>query len=304
MTFQLYMTLQITSGSLGIPSYITLIETVWPIVVVWLTWLMTRLDMIVLVCSCCFWCACRAAVLLSDGCPLGVSQLHLHMERCTESSMVIGFAWCCIHMFILTCTLACLTCSSIHENACFSIRSSANTSSRVCPFAHPRTHLRMVIHSQTNLFVCIVCSFVSKHVLLHVLSLFIPSVITSCLFLYMYLQSLMTRWHQIHKPPSLPWCMMIFRCRWLGERKRLQKIHEANFELGCGFLALLMKTAQKSLRDGDVHLQWLSAGYDSARGQIHANFGRSTVSYRRTWHVGSAQFLEWTGSRILAAKTV
>ena len=29
--------------------------------------------------------------LLGDGCPHGVSHLHLHMTRCIESSMFVGF---------------------------------------------------------------------------------------------------------------------------------------------------------------------------------------------------------------------
>lgn len=56
----------------------------------WMTWFMTWLDMTVLVHSCHYWCACQDAVLLGEGCPHGVSQLHLHMEKCKKSSIVIG----------------------------------------------------------------------------------------------------------------------------------------------------------------------------------------------------------------------
>ena len=38
--------------------------TVWPTIEVWTTWLTTRLDMTILVHSCCCWCACLTTVLL------------------------------------------------------------------------------------------------------------------------------------------------------------------------------------------------------------------------------------------------
>lgn len=81
----------------------------------WMTWLMTRLDMTILVHLCCFWCACQAVVLLGDGCPHDVSQIHLHLARCVEYSMAIRFARCCIFTLLLACMLACLTSSSIRK---------------------------------------------------------------------------------------------------------------------------------------------------------------------------------------------
>ena len=53
----------------------------------------------------------------------------------------------------------------------------------------PRMHCRSSVHEQIPLCV---------------LYLFISFVFVSCLFVYLCLQSLMTRQHQIHKPPSIP----------------------------------------------------------------------------------------------------
>jgi len=91
------------------------------IVEMWMTWPMTRLDMTVLVHSCSYWCACHVVVFLGDGCPHGVSQFHVHMEKYVESSMVVKFTWCFLCTFLLTCMLAWLTSSTIHESACSSV---------------------------------------------------------------------------------------------------------------------------------------------------------------------------------------
>jgi len=147
-----------TCGSLGLPHYITLIYIVWPTIVMWLTRLMTWLDTTVLIFSCSWWCSCQAAVLLRDGCALGVSQLHLHLVRCVDSLIFLGFPWCCmctslaylyfgmLHMFVCSwkITLACI----------------------ICSWKIPLT--------------CIIHSSIREHISLHVLSLFISSVVASC----------------------------------------------------------------------------------------------------------------------------
>lgn len=187
------------------------LTTIWLTVVMW----PTQIAMTMLVCSCRCWCACQVAVLLSDGCPLGVSHLHLHMESNAESSMFIGFAWCCMCMllhFLYFSMLDMFVCWQKHILTCSLVHSFKKK------FLH-------VVRSfvDEHIFTCIVCSSIHEHILLHVLSLFIPFVAASCLFMYLYLQLLMKIKHHIHKPPSLPWCMVIdFGCRWSGERTRLR----------------------------------------------------------------------------------
>lgn len=112
--------------------------------------------------------------------------------------------------------LACLKSSSICEN-CMFILPFKNTYSHVFSFVHLQTHLFMIFHLQARPFACIIYSSIGEHGLLDVLPLFIPSVVTPCLFVYLYPQSLMTRRHQIHKPPCLPWCMIISNA---GDRER------------------------------------------------------------------------------------
>jgi len=147
-------------GSLGLPRYITLITTVWLIEVMWPTWLMTWLDKIVLVCSCWWWCPCRVVVLLSDGCALGVSYLHLDMKRSVESLMVLVFSWCCMCTSFLSILLW--------------------NSSHVRLFAK-KNLLRCIIHSWKNILACIIHSSFCEQISLHVLCLFIPFIIASCL---------------------------------------------------------------------------------------------------------------------------
>ena len=68
--------------------------------------------------------------------------------------------------------------------------------------------LHMFAHLRTSLLACDPCS--SRSLSHHVTSM------------YLYLQWIMTRRHQIQKSPSLPWCIFFtFGCRWLGERTRL-----------------------------------------------------------------------------------
>ena len=123
------------------------------------TWLITRLDMIVLVHSCCCWCAFRVAVLLGDGCPHGVLQLHLHMARCIESLMVIGITWCCIRMLLLSCMLLCLTGSSVHKNCMFVHPSIREHILHVRSSFHPWTYL-LDDHLFTSTFLCMNCLFI------------------------------------------------------------------------------------------------------------------------------------------------
>lgn len=111
--------------------------------------------------------------------------------------------------------------------------------SSVCP----QKHLHMIIHSWAHLFGCIVCSFVGELVPQYVLLSFIPFFITPCFFVYLFLRSLMTRWHQIQKPPSLPWYVIISDA---GDRERQQSC-----KVGCRLWELLMKNAQESLGDED-----------------------------------------------------
>lgn len=197
MTFQLYMTLRTTSGSHGLPRYITLIDSMANSRYVDdVTHDMTRHDsvgtfMLLLVrmssCSVAGWWISSWCVTASPphGKVHGVFNGH-------------WFAWCCIHTLLLSCMLVSLSGLSIREHIF-----------HVCLFVHPRTHLCMIIHSRENLFACIVYSSIGEPVFLHVLPLFISSVITPCLFMDLCLQSLITRWHQIHKPPILPWWKII-----------------------------------------------------------------------------------------------
>lgn len=75
-----------------------LLKQVWSIVVMWLRQVMTQLDMILLTCIGWIWWQCRATMLLSDGCAINLSCLHLHMEKCSGSWMVLVFAWWCTGM--------------------------------------------------------------------------------------------------------------------------------------------------------------------------------------------------------------
>jgi len=123
--------------------------------------------------------------------------------------MVVKFAWCCIPTLLLSCMLACLTGSSIRKKCMF-------VYSSVCK----------------KIFAC---SSICKHVLLRLIPLFIPYIVTPCLLLYLYHQSLMKRWHQIHKPPSLPWCMIISDA---SDRERRQGYENARSKFWAGMRAL------------------------------------------------------------------
>lgn len=110
----------------------------------------------------------QVAMLLGDVCPHGVSQLNLRMARCAESSMVVGFTWCCIRTSLLACTLACLTCSSICKKCMFIhlfvrehifsrlfVCPSMNTSSHGHPFLNTSLYMNhFFVCSQTCPFAC------------------------------------------------------------------------------------------------------------------------------------------------------
>jgi len=131
--------------------------------------------------------------------------------------------------------------------------------SSVHPFAKTYFHVHPFVKS---------CSYmlVHEHISLYALSLFIPYIVTSCLFMYLSLQSLMTRRHQVHKPPSLPWCMVIpFRMQVSGRRDKTTKLCKVSFKLRCEHRELMVKIAQRPLRDWEgqsrsamiVHGIWL-----------------------------------------------
>jgi len=131
----------------------------------------------------------------------------------------------CAHCSFV-CTSACLTCFSIRKNM--------------------SSHVLSLVHSWNFLLTCfIIHSFMNLS-----LHIFIPFVITSCLFMYLYLQSLMMRHHQIHKPPSLTWWMIIrFYMHMIGREDKAVKLCEMSFELGCELHEWLVKIAQRLLSD-------------------------------------------------------
>lgn len=100
-------------------------------------------------------------------------------------------------------------------------------------------------------------SSIREHIYLHALAfclllnlsfcMFSPSFIllfiAPCFFVYLFLEPLMTRRYKIQKPPNLPWYMITsYESDW--ERKQ-------GCEVGWRLWALLMKSAQASLGDGD-----------------------------------------------------
>ena len=114
-----------------------------------------------------------------------------------------------------------------------------NSHPSICKHIFAWSSIRKHISSACN-----ICSFVGEPVLLHVLPSFIPFVTAPCLFVNLYLQSLMTRWHQIHKPPSLPWCIIVgFWMQMTGRKDKAMKLRKEGFQLGCELWALLVKIA-------------------------------------------------------------
>lgn len=92
-------------------------------------------------------------------------------------------------------------------------------------------------------FTCFIHLFIGEPVHLHVLPSFITFIVLTCLFVYLCMQSLIMRWHQIQNLLVYhdTWS---FGCRW--PRKAAG--------MWCEMMAsgkLLMKIAQESLRDGD-----------------------------------------------------
>lgn len=161
------------------------------------------------------------------------SPLHGKVRRVFNDHW---FNLCCTHTMLLVCMLVSLIGSSIHERCMFICPFFCEHILHVCSCVHPRTHLCMIIHLQARLFPCIVYSPVGEPILLHLLPLFIPCVDVPCLFVYLCLQSLMTRWHQNHKPPSITWCTIISDAtdqeRWEGRNG------------GWRLRVMLMKTVQ------------------------------------------------------------
>ena len=136
--------------------------TVWPTIEMWMTWLITWLDMIVMIHSYYYWCAYRAIVLFGDGCPHVMSQHHLRMEKCVESCW---FTWCFFFTFLLACMLDSLKGSSISEECMFVYPSVYEHIFLVFSCIRLWTHICMIIYSRPHLFACIFCSL-SHHVCL------------------------------------------------------------------------------------------------------------------------------------------
>lgn len=179
------MNLQITSGSLGLPCYIILIYNSMAHssdvddMTHYTTWHESAsMLMLLLVCM----SSCSAAEWwMSYWC---ITTLPLHGKVCG----VFDGHWCSLGVACACCsfsyTLGCLTCSSFRE--------------RFSSFVYKHISLHaLLIRSFVNTYPCMCpyCSSrpLSRHVLL----------------MYLYHQSLMMRRHQIHKPPSPPWCILI-----------------------------------------------------------------------------------------------
>lgn len=192
--------------------------TIWPTVVIVAN--MTRHDsasmfMLSLVCM----SNCNAAEWwMSSWC---ITTSPPHGKVCVVfdghwGSPDVAYAHCSF-----ACTLACLTCLSIRESFSSHVRSFAKTS-LYASFVHPFTNTSSCMYSPNS------SHFSSRHVL----------------FMYLYLQSLMTRPHQIHKPPSLPWSMVTrFRTQVIERENKAMKLRKASSKMGCGLQALLMKIA-------------------------------------------------------------
>lgn len=94
--------------------------------------------------------------------------------------------------------------------------------------------LHVFIRSWTSLLACAPCSSLSSS--RHISSM------------YRYPQSLMMRWHQIEKSPSLPWCSVFrFRVQLTGREDKALKLRRAHFRPGCGLHPLSRKIMQRSL---------------------------------------------------------
>ena len=111
---------------------------------------------------------------------LSVTRLHLHMEKCAGSSMVLVFSWWCSCMF---------------------------------PFRLLLDVLHTFFQLRASLLACAPSSSHSSS--RHVSSM------------YLFLQSVMMRWHQIQKSPSLTWCILFHFDASDRERDKALKLRRA-----------------------------------------------------------------------------
>ena len=150
MNFQLYITLHTTSGSLGLPCYITLIENMaHNRYVANMTHDKTQHDsvgtfMLMLVCM----SSCSVAGWwMSSWCVIA-SPPHGKVHRVFDGHW---FAWCCIHALLFACMLVSLTGLSIHKKCIFVCPSVCEHIFHVFSFICSWTHLCMIVHLQAHL---------------------------------------------------------------------------------------------------------------------------------------------------------
>lgn len=198
MIFQLYMTFSTISGSLGFPSYITLIDNIaYSGDVGDMTQDMT-------------WHESAGTFMLLLECMSSYNVVGWWMSSwCITTSPPHGklhgvfdgfwFAWWCLGMLLLSCMLEGLIDSFFHEWCMFVHSSICEQIFYVLSFICLWTYIFMIIYSWAHLFSCIVHSSIDEPLLVHVLRSFIPFNILLCLLVYLYLELLMKRWHQVQK---------------------------------------------------------------------------------------------------------
>ena len=117
-------------------------------------------------------------------------------------------------------------------------------------------------------FTCFVHLSIVELVHLHVLPLFMPSLTFTCFLVYLYLQSLLTRRHQIQN-------LLIYHDTWSFRCRRPREVAG----LWCGMMApgnywwKLCKSHWEMETD-TLSQQWLSARYGLAGRKTCTNFGR------------------------------
>jgi len=145
MTFWLYVTLCTTSGSLGLPCYITLIDNMaHSREVDDMTW-HDSASTFVLLLEC--MSSCNAAGWWMSSWCITASPSHDKVHRVFNGRW---FAWCCFDTFLLACMLESLTGSSVCERCMFIRLSVREHILHVRSFVRPRTHLCMIIHSRAH----------------------------------------------------------------------------------------------------------------------------------------------------------
>ena len=175
------------------------------------------------------------------------------MERCVESSMAFVFSWCCMctsllcscfrmfHMFIHSWKNI-LTCLFLHENISSHVRLFMKTYPHMHhPLAKKISSHTLSVHEKISSHALFIHPFVNKS----------PCTCSPCSFrlsshhvlsMYLYLKSLMTRWHEIHKPPSVPWCIFVhFHIHVTEKEDEAMKLCKQDFKPGCGLRALPVK---------------------------------------------------------------